>query len=734
MTPPAGSIVQRAIEAHRRGDLAEAARLYRRALDLDPAAGTASLNLAAILMQAGRLGEAETILRAALERQPDFAEAQYNLGFVLHERGELDGAIEAYRRALALRPDMPEIHTNLGVALQQQDQLDAAVAALRQAITCNPRHVAAHFNLAVALAAQSRLDEAAAAYGRVLALEPSHVEARNNLALVLSAAGDLAAASTLQWQVVKQRSDYPEGWNNLGAILLDRSRTDEAVDALQHCLKLQPDYAEAQLNLGNAYRELDLLQEAIGAYRRALELRPGYAEALAQLVYHRARACDWSEFEADQERLLDAVRQRTGRVPPFTLVASRATAADQLLCARQWAAQFTLPDEQILPAARWPAHDRLRIGYLSADFHAHATASLIGELIERHDRDRFAIYGYSYGADPGGELRAQLASAFERFDDLQHLPHRQAAERIRRDEIDVLIDLKGYTHRARPNILAYRPAPVQVNYLGYPGTMGAPFIDYIIADAFIVPPDAVHDFSERVTYLADCYQPNDTRREIVDAAGRATCGLPAEGFVFCAFNNSFKITPQVFAIWTRLLKNISASVLWLLESNPLVSGNLRSAAAAEGVDPARLVFAPIMPHLQHLARHRHADIFLDTLPCNAHTTASDALWAGLPVLTCAGATFAGRVAGSIVGAAGLSELVTHSPAEYEALALTLAREPWRLAALRNRLSVDRPNLPLFDMRKRARELERLYARMVALWRSGARLELPGSDDAAGRGA
>jgi len=726
MARSVGPVLQRAIEAHRRGDLVEAAARYRRALELDPAAGTASLNLAAILMQAGQLGEAEAILRRALERRPDFAEAQYNLGFVLHEMSKLDAAVEAYRRALALRPGMPEIHTNLGVALQQQGKLDAAVATLRQAIACNPRHVAAHFNLGVVLAAQSRLDEAAAAYRGVLAIDASHIEARNNLALLLSAAGDLAAASTVQWQAVKQRPEYPEGWNNRAAILLDQGRADEAVDALQRCLKLKPDYAEAYLNLGNAYRELGLLPEAIGAYRQALEVRPGYAEALAQLVYHRARACDWSEFEADQDRLLDAVRHSSGRVPPFTLVASRATAADQLLCAQQWAAQFIVPEEQILPAPRWPAHDRLRIGYLSADFHAHATASLIGELIERHDRDCVAIYGYSYGADPGGKLRAQLAAAFEHFDDLQHLPHRQAAERIRRDEIDVLIDLKGYTHRARPNILAYRPAPVQVNYLGYPGTMGAPFIDYIIADAFIVPPEAAHDFSECVGYLPDCYQPNDTRREIADAPNRAACGLPADGFVFCAFNNSFKITPQFFAIWIRLLNSTPGSVLWLLESNPLVSSNLRAAAAAAGIDPARLVFAPIVPHLQHLARHRQADIFLDTLPCNAHTTASDALWAGLPVVTCAGATFAGRVAGSIVGAAGLPELVTHSPADYENLALALTREPRRLAALRNRLSVDRRNLPLFDMRKRARELESLYGQMDALWRSGARTELLGS--------
>ena len=307
-----------------------------------------------------------------------------------------------------------------------------------------------------------------------------------------------------------------------------------------------------------------------------------------------------------------------------------------------------MPEQQVYAHHAAPRAGRLRIGYLSSDFHDHATAYMIAELIERHDRDRFEVHGYSYGPDPGGHMRARLVSAFDRFTDIDALAHRAAAARIRADDIDILVDLKGHTYRARPKILAFRPAPVQVNYLGFPGTMGAPFIDYIVADDFIVPRDRQTLYAEKLAYLPDCYQPNDTRREIAAAPGRAACGLPAQGFVFCAFNNSFKITPAFFAIWMRLLQQVPGSVLWLLESNALVRRNLTAVAAAAGVDPDRLVFAPMLPHGQHLARHRHADLFLDTLPCNAHTTASDALWAGLPVLTCAGETFAGRVAGSIV--------------------------------------------------------------------------------------
>jgi predicted O-linked N-acetylglucosamine transferase (SPINDLY family) len=468
---------------------------------------------------------------------------------------------------------------------------------------------------------------------------------------------------------------------------------------------------------GSPTQCLGSLAEAIDAYRRAIELRPTYAEALAQLVYHRARACDWSDAGAEAT-LLSAVRQNAARIPPFMLIPTAATAADQLICARKWVEHFAVPAQQVFAHRAAPRAGRLRIGYLSSDFHDHATAYLIAELIERHDRERFEIHGYSYGPDPGGAMRTRLVSAFDRFTDIDALSHRDAAARIRADDIDILVDLKGHTHRARPKILAFRPAPVQVNYLGFPGTMGAPFIDYIVADDFIAPRDRQTPYAEKLAYLPDCYQPNDTRREIAAAPSRAECSLPAQGFVFCAFNNSFKITPAFFAIWMRLLHQVPGSVLWLLESNALVRRNLTAAAAAAGVDPDRLVFAPMLPHGQHLARHRHADLFLDTLPCNAHTTASDALWTGLPVLTCAGETFAGRVAGSIVRAAGLAEMVTNSPRDYEAMALELVRDPARHAAIRSRLGGGRKNLPLFDMAKRTRDLEALYARMAETWRSG----------------
>jgi predicted O-linked N-acetylglucosamine transferase (SPINDLY family) len=345
----------------------------------------------------------------------------------------------------------------------------------------------------------------------------------------------------------------------------------------------------------------------------------------------------------------------------------------------------------------------------------------MAELFEHHDRGQFEVIGYSYGRDDGSPMRARLARAFDRFTDIAHLSHREAAARIRADEIDILIDLKGYTANARPQICAFRPAPVQVSYLGYPASVGADFIDYIIVDEIVVPADQQAFFSEKLVHLPNCYQVNDSRREIAATVpSREQCGLPNQGFVFCSFNNSYKITPAFFDMWMRLLNGVPGSVLWLLESNRLLKSNLRREAAARGVDPDRLVFAPVAPPAEHLARHQHADLFLDNLPCNAHTTASDALWAGPPVLTCCGDTFAGRVAASLLTAIGLPELVTASAEDYERTALALARDPPRLAGLREKLRQRRDTSPAFDLPRFARHIEAAYVRIWENRRDGKR--------------
>jgi protein O-GlcNAc transferase len=732
------------------GRLDEAIVAHRRAIALRPDYAVAHCHLGNALKARGHFEDALAAYRRALELKPDLAEACNNLGVVLQRQGKFAQALDAYDRAIKLRPGDFEIAYNRAVALQQQGRLeeagaayrdlirqspsslvylnlgsveqdlgrlDAALAAFDQAIALDRSFAPAHFNRGVILQLQGRLDEGVAAYGAAMNLRPGYVEAATNAAIVLQELGRLDDAVQGFELAAALNPDAAEPYNNLGIALLARGQPAEAVTAFQRALALKPDYAQAFYNMGNAWRELGKPEGAIAAYGQALRLRPDDADAFAQLAYQRRRACDWTNDTADQQKLLDLVRGGA-RVPPFFLLATAAGPAGQLACARRWVEPFG----RVAPPAYMPSparqDDRIRLGYLSADFHQHATAYLTAELFERHDRARFEVVAYSYGPDDGSPMRRRLERAFDRFVDIRPLSHAQAAQRIHADGIDILIDLKGHTLGARTAIMAARPAPVQVNYLGYPGTMGADFIDYIVVDPTVVPPDQQPYFSEKLVTLPGCYQPNDSRRDTAAVPSRRDCGLPPEGFVFCCFNGSWKITPAFFAIWTRLLRAVPGSVLWLLDSNPLARRNLRREAEARGVDPQRLVFAPIAPIAEHLARHRHADLFLDTLPCNAHTTASDALWAGLPVLTCAGETFAGRVAASLLAAVGLPELIVPSLEAYERLALDLARTPQRLRVLRARLETGRPAAALFDTSGYARNIEAAYARMWETWRNG----------------
>jgi predicted O-linked N-acetylglucosamine transferase (SPINDLY family) len=695
----------------------EALAAFRDALRLRPRYAEASNNLGIILQRQGKLDEALAACRNAVAWQPAYAEAHFNIGVILHEQRDLAAAAAAYRHVVALRPDLAEAYNNLGTVLQELGLYAEALGAFDQAIGLRHHYAEAHFNRGVVLHRQGSLEQASAAFRNAIALRKDYVEAINNAAVVLQELGRADDALAGYRLILAIKPADPEAHNNLGAALLAQGRPEEALGELQQALRLRSDYPEAYYNLGNAWRALGRLEGAIAAYETALRLRPDFADAFSQLFYHRRQACDWHGEAADEKRLLDIVRSGAARVPPFYLVATSASPRDQLDCARRWIAPLLPPPEELFRHEVSRDRDRIRLGYLSADFHEHATASLAVELFERHDRTRFEVIAYSHGRDDGSPLRRRLERAFDRFVDIRALPHRAAAERINADAIDILIDLKGYTLDARPRIAAYRPAPIQVAWLGFPATTGAPFIDYIAVDSFVVPSEEQPCFTERLVHLPGCYQVNGRNREIATTArSRRDCGLPADGFVFCSFNNGYKITPDVFAIWMRLLAAVPGSVLWLLASNDLVERNLRREAETRGVEPGRLVFAPRLPLAEHLARHCHADLFLDTLPCNAHTTASDALWAGLPLLTCAGHTFAGRVAGSLLSAIDLPELITHSLEEYERAAFALARDPRRLADLREKLRRRRETSVLFDLPRFASALENAFAQM---WRSMA---------------
>jgi predicted O-linked N-acetylglucosamine transferase (SPINDLY family) len=460
-------------------------------------------------------------------------------------------------------------------------------------------------------------------------------------------------------------------------------------------------------------------------YRRALELMPEFHAARIKLLHQLQHACIWGAdalgdtLETHIRIVRQVVREEPvtpyNRISPFSFLAlPGTTASEQKRCAEKGAQHafqplVSLREKLGFDFKREPGQ-KIHVGYLSADFHDHATMRLMAEVFELHDRSRFHITAYSSGPDNGSAMRARAKNAFDKFVDIRDDSLEGAARKIHADRIDILVDLKGYTQHSRSAILALRPAPVQVNYLGYPGTMGADFVDYLIADRFIIPPEHFEHYSEKVVWLPDCYQPNDRTRPRLAAPSRESCGLPDAGMVFCCFNQTYKITPEIFDVWCRLLQAVPGSVLWLL-AKPHVEDNLRREAERRGVDPERLVMAPGLAPEKHLARLQCADLFLDTIPYNAHTTCSDALWMGLPVITCVGETFPSRVAGSLLTAMGMPELITYNLEDYYALALSLALDREKREGMRNKIIALRDTAPLFDSVRFTRNLEAVYEKM-----------------------
>ena len=721
------------------GKLDEAAACCRRALELNPDYADAHNNLGNVLRDQGKLDESVVHYRRALELKPNFAEAHSNLGNALRDQGMLEEAVASYRRALELKPDYAEAHNKLSNALRDQKKLDEAVACCRRALELKPDYAGAYNNLGNILRDQAKLDEAVACYRQALARKPDYAEAHNNLGNALADQGNalkdrgkLDEAVACYRRALELKPDFAEAHNNLGNALAAQGKLDEAVACYRRALELKPDFAEVCNNMGSALTDQGKLDEAVACYRRALELKPDYLPPIGSLVHQLQYLCSWEDLDVLSQRVIEIVDgnaqgEADSQVSPFVFLAlsTPTTPQQQLRCSTRWMDRLLKAEGGPGPslARRRPtdSKSRITVGYISGNFYTHAVAWLTAEMFEKHDRERFSIFGYSYGPDDRSPMRRRLVSAFDRFVDVKDSSFAQAARRIAADGVDILVDLMGYTKDTRPQILAFRPAPIQANYLGYPGTLGASFMDYILADDYVVPADQQPFFTEKLVHLPGCFQANDSRREISSRTpSRAQCGLPEEGFVFCCFNNSYKITPAVFDAWMRLLKAVPGSVLWLSEGNRFVPANLCREAEIRGVAAERLVFARPEPLMaDHLARHRVADLFLDTFPYNAHTTASDALWAGLPVLTLAGQTFASRVAGSLLRTLGLPELITTTLEDYEWAALRLAGDRKRLADLRARLEANRETSGLFDGGQFARKLEKAYTTMWEIYASGS---------------
>jgi predicted O-linked N-acetylglucosamine transferase (SPINDLY family) len=711
--------IEQAIALQVQGNLREAERRYQAVLREFPDQFDALHLLGVIRQKQGRHKEAVEMIRAALRRDAASAAAHYNLGISLAALGRHQEAAESYESALAIHPKFPRACNNLGNALCKLKRFEEAIPHFTRALSIDPNFADAQSNLGAAMAALNRHEEAIESYRKALAIRPLSANALNNLANALRALRRYDAAIARYREALAISPQDAEIHGNLGIALAESGRHTEAIASYRRAIAAAPRYVEPHISLGDALFKLRRLPEAVQSYRKALEIDPERYNARSGCVRLSYQMCDWQEAARHERLLPELAGSGEFAASPYFLQTGTDDPLRQLRGARHFL-KCGRADEFV---ALWNGtryrHDRIRLGYLSADFHDHATAYLMAELFERHDRERFEVTAVSWGPKDGGAMRRRLERAFDRFLDVREMSDHDIARKVRSLEIDVAVDLKGYTEDCRPGVLARRPAPIQVNYLGYPGTMGAPFIDYVVADPFVVPSDQQEFFTEKLVHLPECYQPNDTKRPIAETApSRAQCGLPERGFVFACFNNSYKLTPEFFDVWMRLLQAVPGSVLWLLQDNKWAPDNLRREARVRGVAPERLVFAPRAEMAEHLARQRLADLFLDTLPCNAHTTASDALWAGLPVLTCAGRSFAARVAGSLLQAVGLPELITHDIADYEALALRLAREPELLAGLRNRLAANRLTAPLFDCERYCRHLEAAYEEMWRLWQQG----------------
>jgi protein O-GlcNAc transferase len=708
-----------AVVCHQRGHSEEALVLFRRAIGLDPNSRVADRQLGRLLEQRGDPVGAAICYRRAARLRPRDAAAQADLARTLAGLGEVAEAIKHYRRAIALAPDDGWTHIALGNALLREGALADAAASYERALAISPDLAEAHNNLGEALRRMGHLSEAVAACERALLLSPELAEAHNNLGNALREKGRLEPAISHYEQALRLKPDWPEVHNNLAITRQEQGRTAEAIEHYERALSLNSGLAEVHQNLGSALAQCGRTVDAIAALRRALTLKPDYPEALVQIAHLNGELCDWGRREAEEAQVLDLMSRHPGLVPPFNLQAQQSTPAEQLLCAQQWSKRIAQGQSPGFIHDRSCSPRRIRLGYLSADFGDHPVAYAMAETIERHDRTRFDVLGYSYGPDDRSALRHRLETAFDRFIDLDAVGNDEAARQINTDAVHVLIDLTGYTRLGRPRILVSRPAPIQVNFLGFLGTMGAEFIDYIVVDPFIAPSSQEQFYSEKIVHLTGGWWPAEISWEIAEEGRkRTTYGLPEDAFVFCCFNTSYKITPPMFDVWMRLLQASPHSVLWLGAAYSVIQDNLRREATQRNVSPERLVFAPREPMADYLARHRHADLFLDTVPYNAVGTAYHALLAGLPVLTLAGETFARRTAGAMLLAAGLPELVTHSIEEYERMANRLVREADLLSDIRRRVARARSGSALFDGERAVRELETAFARMWENWFTG----------------
>ncbi len=762
----------RAVDLFQRGELDGARALCHDIVRRDPAHADALHVLGIVAIQQRQLDAGIELIRCSLAINPNQPLALCSLGNALRDRRQPAEALEHYRRAQRLAPDFAGAHYSAGNALLDLNRALEAITSYDRALLLQSDYMEAQQNRGNACLALGRSEDALRSFRNALELQPDSVAALGNCGVVLRQLGRHDEALAHYERLLALTPGDADAWLERGHCLMSLDRPGQALSSFDRALGLDPVHARALDARGIALRALQRFEEALQAfdvallatpespdlhYRRAVTLRnlrrheeaaigfervtrldPNYDYALGNLLHERLQVCDWTDYAVILDRVQRQVREGRRVYLPGPFLSVSNAAADQLQCARLFVAdkllkgapnatsplraspaEVSATDSRLSGAPRGRAGERIRLAYVSGDFRDHPVSQLLAGVIEQHDRSRFETIAISLQPAEQSPLGARISEAFDRFIDVGRASDREVSALLRELGIDIAVDLMGFSGGGRPGIFVPHAAPIQVNFLGYSGTLGADYMDYLVADANVIPESHRAFYAEKIAYLPHCFQPNDARRAIAPRTpSRSAFGLPEQAFVFCCFNNHYKIAPGVFAVWMRLLGAVDAAVLWLADGGDALKANLRREAAASGIAPERLVFAPRVPELaDHLARYRRADLFLDTLPYNAHTTASDALWAGLPLLTCRGNSFAARVAASLLDALGLPELIAGDLSDYEAAALRLAADPARLGALRARLAANLGTSALFDGARYTRDLESVFAAMYERYRT-----------------
>ena len=640
-------------------------------------------------------------------------------GFVFLQNGQMKMAEERFKKILISNPKQADALNLLGMVRAQSGDFQSAIDFMKRAISISPNNPASYFNRGLALIEMGNPAKALDDFKKAISLNPSYAEAYNGQGNALMDLNHAGAAVESFREALRINPEYADAWNNLGNALSAIKNIAESIACYKKATINRPDFADALANLASAYSEVNELDESFAHYRAALQIDAGVKYLFGDYLHTKSKSAEWFESQEDTERLKVLIDRSMPSVKPFVALGLLDDPPLHKRVAELYVqTRFPLSDTLGAITTRKPG-EKIRIGYFSADFRNHATAYLLAEMLEQHDKEVFDIYAFNFTSGPPDEMSARLFAAVTGVVDLTGHSDRSAAQLSRAMGIDIAVDLKGHTEDSRTGIFALRCAPVQVSYLGFPGTLGAPYYDYVLADRNVIPPDQSEHYTEHLVYLPHCYQVNDSKRRIADRVfSRSELGLPEGAFVFCCFNSTYKILPQTFDGWMRILHAVEDSVLWLLDHHPLATQNLKKEAQARGIEPHRLVFGPRMPLADHLARHKLADLFIDTLPYNAHTTTSDALWAGLPVLSCMGKSFAARVAGSLLLAMDLPELITNTQADFESKAIEYAKDPVALQKIKLKLLENLPISPLFNAKLFTRHIEQAYRVMYARQQSG----------------